>query len=113
MLSQVSVLGKKIEHNREEIEIAEQEIESAVDKKEIITSGKLIVAEEIAKGHITWKSFNLYLSALAGDYPLVFFSVFLGGFVALSCANSFQAWFLGYWGSQYENHSPQDVSIPL
>jgi hypothetical protein len=44
-------------------------------RKENSTDGKLVVAEEIAKGHVTWKSVKLYLSGLGGDYPLILFDL--------------------------------------
>jgi hypothetical protein len=46
-------------------------------RKESSTDGKLVVAEEIAKGHVTWKSVKLYLSGLGGDYPFMFFSIWI------------------------------------
>uniref|UniRef100_A0A8H8CG88 P-loop containing nucleoside triphosphate hydrolase protein n=1 Tax=Psilocybe cubensis TaxID=181762 RepID=A0A8H8CG88_PSICU len=109
--SQESALRNEFIDNSEDV--WNQETDMTIDEKEIASSGKLVVAEEIATGHITWKSFKLYLSALAGDNPVAFFSVFLGGFLALNCVNGFQVWFLGYWGSKYENHNPQDVSVSL
>ena len=44
-------------------------------KKANPTDGMLVVAEEIAKGHVTWKSMKLYFSGLGGDYPLMFLSI--------------------------------------
>jgi len=75
--------------------------------------GKLVIAEEIAKGHVTWKSIKLFLTALGGDRPLIFFSLWLTGNLLSNCINTFQVWFLGFWGSQYESHPPSEVQPTL
>ncbi|KDR83054.1 hypothetical protein GALMADRAFT_238844 [Galerina marginata CBS 339.88] len=105
-------LAAEAELVREETEIANQEVTSLA-KKEAPADGKLVVAEEIVKGHITWKSVKLFLTALGGDYPLVFFSLWLSGFFATNGVKTFQIWFLGYWGSQYEGHDPSEVHVSL
>ena len=79
-------------------------------KKDSSTDGKLIVAEEIAEGHVTWKSLKLYLSGLGGDFPFMFFSTWISAMVLTDWANAFQVWFLGYWGSQYETHASSEVN---
>ena len=78
-------------------------------RKERSTDGKLVVAEEIAKGHVTWKSVKLYLSALGGDYPFMFFSIWISASFLTDWMDTFQLWFLGYWGTQYETHAPSEV----
>jgi hypothetical protein len=78
-------------------------------RKEISTDGKLVVAEEIAKGHVAWKSMKLYFSGLGGDFPLLFFSIWISASLLTEWINTFQVWFLGYWGTQYETHAPYEV----
>ncbi|KAJ7462775.1 P-loop containing nucleoside triphosphate hydrolase protein [Mycena galericulata] len=59
--------------------------------------GKLIVAEEIEEGHVSWESLKLYFQGLGGNHTLLFFTVFL---TSLACTELFlaaQTWFLGYW----------------
>ena len=73
--------------------------------------GKLVVAEEIAEGHITWKSLKLFVRSLGGDYPLIFYSIWMSMFLLTDWANTFQTWFLGLWASQYEIHSPSEVYV--
>lgn len=72
--------------------------------------GKLVVAEEIEEGRVTWKSLKLFLSALGGNHPLFFFSLWILGLLLTEWSNSFQTWFLGYWGSQYEDHPASEVT---
>ena len=40
-------------------------------------NGKLIVAEEIQEGHVSWKALMLLVVGLGGDYPALFWIVFL------------------------------------
>ena len=80
-------------------------------KEESSAAGKLVIAEEIVQGHVTWKSVKLYLSGLGGDYPLIFFSVWISASFLADWMDTFQVWFLGYWGSQYETHVPSEVNV--
>jgi hypothetical protein len=77
-------------------------------KRDNSTDGKLVIAEEVAKGHVTWKSMRLYLSGLGGNYPLMFFSIWISAEFLTDWANTFQVWFLGFWGSKYE--TPSEVN---
>jgi len=86
-----------------------EEVKPAI-KKGSPTDGKLVIAEEIAKGRVTWKSMKLYFSGLGGDYPLMFFSIWISVTFFTDWVNTFQVWFLGYWGSKYENHIPSEVN---
>ncbi|KAH7929355.1 P-loop containing nucleoside triphosphate hydrolase protein [Leucogyrophana mollusca] len=85
---------------------AEQEVEA-----ETAVDGKLVVAEEILEGHISWPAFKLYLASLGGQYPLLFWVVFVGLMVITDLVDSVQTWFLGYWASQYEDHAPSEVKV--
>jgi hypothetical protein len=79
-------------------------------KKANPSDGKLVFAEEIEKGRVTWKSMKLYFSGLGGDYPLMFFSIWISITFLTDWVNTFQVWFLGYFGSKYENHIPSEVN---
>ncbi|KAF8955959.1 ABC transporter type 1, transmembrane domain-containing protein [Flammula alnicola] len=56
--------------------------------------GKLVVAEEIVEGHVTWKSFRLLLASLAGDHPIAFFTVVMAALLLNEWTFTFQVWFL-------------------
>ena len=56
------------------------------------TDGKLVIAEGIAEGLITWKSMKLYFSG----YPLMFFSIWISVASQSDWVNTFHVWFLGY-----------------
>ncbi|KAJ2927022.1 hypothetical protein H1R20_g10047, partial [Candolleomyces eurysporus] len=75
------------------------------------SGGKLIVAEEIDEGHVGWSSIKMYLSALGGKHPVLFFSTFVAGQGFYHSALAFQTWFLGFWASQYTDRPASDVSI--
>ena len=103
------VLAHMADTEQQESEIEKQAVD-AVNKEER-KDGKLILAEEIAEGRITWKSLKLYLDGLGGNHPLLFAAVWISGFLATHLAINFGIWFLGYWGSQYENHHPEEVRV--
>ncbi|KAJ3511583.1 hypothetical protein NLJ89_g4015 [Agrocybe chaxingu] len=104
-----SALAAEVERDQEETIVAMEDIPSLSHKEAPNDTGKLIVAEEIAKGHVTWRSLKLFLSALGGAHPFVFFSVCITGFLLTEWFNTLQIWFMGYWGSQYEHHEPSEV----
>ena len=72
----------EVEKAEEENELQEKIIDEpkpddTKDKtREKKTDGKLIVAEEIEEGHVSFKALNLYFEALGG---VIFWIVFLGG----------------------------------
>ena len=104
------VLTQMADTEQQEFDI-EKQVVDAVNKEER-KDGKLILAEEIVEGRITWKAFKLYLDGLGGNHPFLFATVWISGYVATHLAISFSVWFLGYWGSQYETHHPEEVGVP-
>ncbi|KAH0835495.1 hypothetical protein J3R83DRAFT_9163 [Lanmaoa asiatica] len=74
-------------------------------------NGKLVMAEEIPVGHVSWAAFKLYLAALGGVHTVSFWAVVLALFVITNLANTLQTWFLGYWATQYEDHLASEVNI--
>ena len=89
----------------------EKQVTNAVNKEERKSDGKLILAEEIVEGRITWKTLKLYLGGLGGNHPFLFATVWIAGILATDVAVNFSVWFLGYWGSQYETHRPEEVQV--
>jgi hypothetical protein len=106
-LANDQTLTSEIEHGPKTV--VEEEVEPPI-KMANPTDGKLVIAEEIAQGHVTWKSMKLYFSGLGGDYPLIFFSIWISVTFLTDWVNTFQVWFLGYWGSKYENRIPSEVN---
>lgn len=62
-LSRDSRLLKEIEEEQKELEKADQEIDKVVETEKAdaakVSSGKLVVAEEVEEGHVGWKASKL------------------------------------------------------
>ena len=105
------VLAHEIDTAQQESDI-ENQVVDAVNKEERKLDGKLILAEEIVEGRITWKALKLYLDGLGGKHPFLFAAFWIAGLLSTHVAINFGTWFLGYWASQYENHHPEEVRVP-
>jgi len=112
-------MEEALKHNKRlvkevvESEEIEGKAEEAIDNEEdpgkkAGPGSKLIVAEEIALGHVSWKAMRLYLSSVGGPG---FWFIFLGMVSLAQIGNSFQSWFLGYWASQYNGKPVEAVSV--
>lgn len=75
--------------------------------------GKLILAEEIVLGSVSGGTYMLYLKGLGGDRPILFMTTWLAGLTLMQCGYMVGVWFLGYWGSKYETHLPEEINVPL
>ncbi|KAF8071880.1 hypothetical protein FPV67DRAFT_1779021 [Lyophyllum atratum] len=76
-----------------------------------LLDSKLTTPEVVEKGRVSWKALKLYLSALGGTHPILFFLVSVGGLVMSELSNTIQVWYLGYWASQYEHHPASEVHV--
>lgn len=102
-LAQDKSLVAEVIDDKNAMEMAHQEIDSAEPKVEASKpDGKLIVAEEINEGHVSWQALQLFFAGLGGDHPIFFWAVFLGGLGLTAFANTVQTWWLGHWASQYD-----------
>ena len=82
-----------------------------VNEEERKSDGKLISAEEIVEGRITWKALKLFVDGLGGKHTSLFMTVWIVGLVATHISMNFGVWFVGYWGSQYETRHPEQVRV--
>ena len=103
-----ATLAADVKHD-EEIPTIGQEESPAEPKKP--AEGTLIMAEEIVEGHITWRSFKLLLESLGGGHPIFFFVICVLALLLNAWSITFQTWFLGYWGSQYETRPSSAVDV--
>ncbi|KAF9466481.1 hypothetical protein BDZ94DRAFT_1280783 [Collybia nuda] len=78
--------------------------------KEEKPDGKLVSAEEIEVGNISWEALKLYFSGLGGNHPFLFFFTFTGGIILSEFLFTGQTWYLGHWASQYDNGN-HDVAV--
>ncbi|KAF9243741.1 P-loop containing nucleoside triphosphate hydrolase protein [Melanogaster broomeanus] len=98
---------KKDEETVDNAEPATEARDKAKDKAD----GKLVMAEEILEGHVSWQAFKLYLTSLGGRHPIVFWFAFLFFMVMSEIVTITQTWFLGYWSSQYNPREPTEVDV--
>ncbi|KIJ38934.1 hypothetical protein M422DRAFT_33000 [Sphaerobolus stellatus SS14] len=102
------VLEIETETEQELLKKAEEDIAPPNDKK---PDGKLIIAEEVAQGHVSWPSMKMFLSGLGGEHPILFFTLWILGLLLTDWSQLLKLWFLGYWGSQYESHPGAEVNV--
>ena len=102
-------LASLMVEDRQMTDIAKQELPELAHKVAPL-DGKLIMKEEVAEGQITWKSLKLILSALGGNHPALFFTVWLSTLSLAELSHTLSVWFLGHWGSQYEVSRPSEVN---
>ena len=101
--------SKLLDQAAEEILETEKskEVTNTEDKKGE-AAGKLIVAEEIALGHVRWPALKLYFVSLGGWF---FWTVVLAGDLGASIVGTLQTWYLGYWAAQYDINPPMEVPV--
>lgn len=105
------ILASEVKRDQEILELKKEE--EVVPVVESALEGKLVVAEEIVEGHITLKSMKLLFSGLGGNHPIFFLAAWIIGMMFQELTFTAQTWFLGTWGSQYEKHSPSEISLRL
>ena len=88
-------------------------IEETEPKPKATSDGKLVVAEEIVEGRVTWESMKLLMSSLGGNHPILFFAVLVAWLGMGSVMITVRTWFLGVWGSEYEDHPSSEVRLSL
>lgn len=116
VLKKDSFLRTQLEKAREEareeeegdIDLKAEEAGKGEDEMTKQASGKLIIAEEKAIGRAELAAFMLYIRGIGG--PLVW-SIFIIALSAAMLVKVGQTWFVGYWSSQYESHSPTEVPV--
>ncbi|KAJ7814135.1 P-loop containing nucleoside triphosphate hydrolase protein [Mycena olivaceomarginata] len=110
VVSMDEILAEELSKDQEVLDKKTDEIDAppAGEKK---PDGKLIVAEEVEEGHVSWDSLKLYFKALGGNHTLLFFTFFLAGLGLTELSNAIQTWFLGYWAGQYSQHDASEVDV--
>ncbi|KAJ7662659.1 hypothetical protein DFH06DRAFT_1471446 [Mycena polygramma] len=96
-----------------ETEVAEKAEDFAATEKTVKTDGgKLIIAEEVAIGHVSWKSMRPYFVALIGKHTILLPVAYACCLFGSHIAAVFQKYYLGVkWSALYEDHDPSDVSV--
>ncbi|KAI0052513.1 P-loop containing nucleoside triphosphate hydrolase protein [Auriscalpium vulgare] len=112
-LAKDEILQEELQEELQEIQADDKEIDAeSPDEKAKQADGKLILAEEVAEGHVSWESLKLFVKALGGSHVTLFWILFLGGMILYDASNSLQTWWMGYWAEQYDLVSdPSEVNI--
>ncbi|KAJ7645869.1 hypothetical protein B0H17DRAFT_1186847 [Mycena rosella] len=109
-LAHDEALAKEVSKDQETLEAADKETVSTPPADEPkVTKGKLIVAEEIPLGHVSWSALNLYFAGMSGGHTILFFAVLMLAILTTEVCLTFQTWYLGYWASQYGQGKPVAV----
>ncbi|PSS08857.1 hypothetical protein PHLCEN_2v3472 [Hermanssonia centrifuga] len=107
-LAKDSKLAEEFKHEEEAIELDENE---DVDEVAGTTDGKLIVAEEIEVGHVSLGAFMLFLRAVGGKWPILFWVHYLGSDGMSEICDALEMWWLGWWAQQYIKSGHGEVSV--
>ncbi|KZO93694.1 ATP-binding cassette transporter [Calocera viscosa TUFC12733] len=112
VLSHDAHLRKEIKEGTELLEKAEEvEIVDGPPKETKKSDGKLVLAEEMAEGHLSWAALRMFLGAFgsSGYWILV-----LSGFFVVEISVTVSTWWLGVWAAAYERKEAggPDVNVP-
>ncbi|PIL37563.1 ATP-binding cassette transporter [Ganoderma sinense ZZ0214-1] len=107
-------LSEEVAEEREELKKAEDEVDAVEPDSEDVPKkgdGKLVVAEEISEGHVSWSALRLYFTSMSGGYSLIFWLGVLGFLGLCELLGVMETYWLGFWAQQYEDTDPSEVKI--
>ncbi|KAJ7456632.1 hypothetical protein FB451DRAFT_1048362 [Mycena latifolia] len=105
------VLAEELDKDQEVLDKKVEEVD-ALPATESKADGKLIVAEEVEEGHVSWDALKLYFRGMGGNnHTVSFFAIFLIGLGLTELCQAIQTWFLGYWAGQYGEHDASEVDV--
>ncbi|KAJ7283178.1 P-loop containing nucleoside triphosphate hydrolase protein [Mycena rebaudengoi] len=108
-------LAAQIREDQKALEKVEQEVDVPAIEEVAApkADGKLIVAEEIHEGRVSLSTVKMYLAAMAGQYPALFFSFCLFFLLFQNVLAVGRTWVLGYWARQYDLYPASEVPVIL
>ncbi|KAJ7720271.1 hypothetical protein DFH07DRAFT_760895 [Mycena maculata] len=98
-LAEDEALAEEVSKDQVVLEMAETQIDlapSADEPKKM--DGKLVLAEEIEIGRVSWSALNMFFTGMGGDHAVLFFVVLLIVMIVVEVAVRVETWYLGYWG---------------
>ncbi|KZV64704.1 hypothetical protein PENSPDRAFT_656364 [Peniophora sp. CONT] len=104
VLSKDKELAQEAKKEEKVLEKAEAEVDADDDDLETVVAksdGKLVVEEEIAEGHVSFKALNIFFSALGGNHGTFFWVVFLGCVTLSDVFVNVQTFWMGRWADAY------------
>ncbi|CDO77193.1 hypothetical protein BN946_scf184747.g6 [Trametes cinnabarina] len=116
VLAKDNKLLTELSEEQEELKKADTDVDhvdpddEAAPKK---ADGKLVVAEEVAEGHVSWPALRLYLSSMArgGVHSFLFWFAVVGFLLICELMATIETYWLGYWAQQYEDRDQADVNV--
>ncbi|GJJ15091.1 hypothetical protein Clacol_009366 [Clathrus columnatus] len=106
-LSKNEGLLEEVMQEQQSIKKEEETVDTPEAEKDTKQGGKLVLAEEVAVGHVSWAAMKLYYSNMGG--PL-FWITFILGMILTKSVTIAGSWLLGQWAAQFEHHPAEDVS---
>ncbi|KAJ7700789.1 P-loop containing nucleoside triphosphate hydrolase protein [Mycena rosella] len=88
----------------------EEIADGSLEKRQ--TKGKLVLAEEVALGHLSWDTLKFYMSAQGGGHPIFYFITLGICMLITDSLVSLQTWYLGHFASQYDDNDVSEVDVP-
>ncbi|KAJ6460983.1 P-loop containing nucleoside triphosphate hydrolase protein [Mycena sanguinolenta] len=104
-LANDKVVADEFDKDRTTLENVTQE--SSENPKK--SAGKLIVAEEIEIGRVSWDALDMFFSAHSAGNISLFFTGLVIVMALTALTGRFETWFLGYWAGQYGKGTPVPV----
>ncbi|KAJ6563153.1 multidrug resistance-associated ABC transporter [Mycena vulgaris] len=114
LVSEVMAVNKDLRTAAEVTDEGTEKVEDLVAAKEVTKTagGKLIVSEEVAIGHVSWKSVKPYFVALVGNHTILLPIMYAYCLFGAHIASVVQKYYLGVkWSALYEDHEPSEVSV--
>ncbi|KAH9166802.1 hypothetical protein EDB89DRAFT_2075433 [Lactarius sanguifluus] len=137
-LKKDKTLAKELAEGTRAIKDEEKKIDSEEpDETARPAGGKLILAEEISEGNVSWDAgehavqpfrisdgevhfvplkkyeVKLFINGLGRGHPVLFWITYAGGMLLFSTLMTVQTWFMGYWAEQYDIYQSEQFDHPL
>ncbi|KAH8978589.1 hypothetical protein EDB92DRAFT_2056103 [Lactarius akahatsu] len=111
-LKKDKTLAKELAEGTRAVKDEEKKVDSEEpDETARPADGKLILAEEISEGNVSWDAVKLFINGLGRTHPVLFWITYAGGMLLFSTLMTVQAWFMGYWAEQYDIYQLEQVNI--
>ncbi|KAJ3508927.1 hypothetical protein NLJ89_g5494 [Agrocybe chaxingu] len=106
-------LASEVADNEKATDVAAAKENETIDKPKDVASadGKLVMAEEVVVGHVSWRTMGLLLDGLSEGHLATFTFIFATTLWTSQIIYTAQTWFLGVWGAQYEKHAASEVNL--
>ncbi|KAF9786031.1 hypothetical protein BJ322DRAFT_1057551 [Thelephora terrestris] len=109
-LATSKALTKELKAGESELHRAEEAVDGDVPEVPEGKSGKLMVAEEVAEGHVSWSALKLFFIGMGGSHPLLFWFTVVASLALTEASLVLQTRYLGFWSAQYDDHEAPEVS---